>query len=74
MEEHLSPIDHLWSHSVCSDGCFLLFLHLQKSWWTYTDSKTGGQCTVAAAPECSFWQEVMTKSGKYTHTATLTAV
>lgn len=59
--------------SLGSDCLFRRLLsvrHLQKSWWT----KTGEQCTVAAAPECSFWQEVMTKSGKYTHTATLTAV
>lgn len=60
--------------SECLFRWLLSVRHLQKSWWTYTDSKTGEQCTVAAAPECSFWQEVMRKSGKYIHTATLTAV
>lgn len=43
----------------------------------HTDSKGGEQCTIAAEPECRFWQEVMTeKRGKqkYTQTHTHTGV
>lgn len=35
-----------------------------------THTQAQKKYTVAAAPECSFWQEVMTKSGKQKYTQT----